>query len=71
MASWAVLERSWDVRGGFGRRLGRLLGALEAILERPVAQSDFGSIFSSILNRKGCPNGGIWRTKMEPKSNPK
>ena len=33
------------LRGGSGGRLGRVLGALGAILERPLRQSDFGSIF--------------------------
>ena len=39
---------SGGVRGGSGRpggRLGRVLGALGAILERPWRQSDFGSFF--------------------------
>ena len=46
--SWGVLGgpgehlgRSW----GSGGRLGRVLGGLGAILERPFEQSDFGSIF--------------------------
>ena len=39
------LEGSWGCPGGSGGRLGRVLGALGAILERPLRQSDFGSIF--------------------------
>ena len=40
-ASWEVLEGP----GESGGRLGRVLGGLGAILERPFEQSDFGSIF--------------------------
>ena len=39
------LGGSWGCPGGSGGRLGRVLGALGAILERPLEQSDFGSIF--------------------------
>ena len=39
------LGRSWGSPGGSGGPLGRVLGALGAILERPLEQSDFGSIF--------------------------
>ena len=39
------LGGSWGSPGGPGRRLGRVLGALGAILERPLRQSEFGSIF--------------------------
>ena len=35
----------WGSPGGSGGRLGRVLGALGAILERPWRQSDFGSFF--------------------------
>ena len=51
-ASWAsgrgpggLLGGPGALRGGSGGRLGRVLGALGAILERPLRQSDFGSIF--------------------------
>ena len=47
-ASGGVREASWGVlglSGGSGGHLGRVLGALGAILERPLRQSDFGSIF--------------------------
>ena len=39
------LGGSWGSPGGSGGRLGRVLGALGAILERPLRQSDVGSIF--------------------------
>ena len=39
------LGASWGSPGDSGGRLGRVLGALGAILERPLEQSDFGSIF--------------------------
>ena len=51
-ASWGIrggsrrpLGGSWGSPGGSGGRLGRVLGALGAILERPLRQSDFGSFF--------------------------
>ena len=40
-----LLEGPGALREGPGGRLGRLLGALEAILERPSRQSDLGSFF--------------------------
>ena len=43
--SGSRLRGSWGSPGGSGGRLGRVLGALGAILERPLRQSDFGSIF--------------------------
>ena len=51
-ASWGIrggsrrpLGGSWGSPGGSGGRLGKVLGALGAILERPLRQSDFGPIF--------------------------
>ena len=45
-------------RGHFGR----VLGGLGAILERLFEQSDFKSIFLSILNAKRVPKGShFWR----------
>ena len=43
--SGSRLRGSWGSPGRSGGRLGRVLGALGAILERPLRQSDFGSIF--------------------------
>ena len=43
-----VREASWEIlglSGESGGRLGRVLGTLGAILERPLEQSDFASIF--------------------------
>ena len=39
------LGGSWGSPGDSGEHLGRVLGALGAILERPLRQSDFGSFF--------------------------
>ena len=47
-ASWGVRESILGGPGGSwgsGGRLGRVLGGLGAILERPFEQSDFGFIF--------------------------
>ena len=52
-ASWGVLRLS----GASGGSLGRVLGALGAILERPFEQFNFGSIFLSILVAKRVPKG--------------
>ena len=60
---------------GSGGHLGRVLGALGAILERPLAQSDFGSIFGSIWSAKRVPKGRHLRrpkgAKIDPKTIPK
>ena len=43
--SGSRLRGSWGSPGRSGGRLGRVLGALGAILERPSRQSDFGLFF--------------------------
>ena len=65
------LGGSWGCPGRIRGRLGRDLGALGAILERSLAQSDFGSIFDRFWTPKGCQKGRIWGGQREPESIPK
>ena len=62
--SWGVLERSWE-------GLGEVLGGLGVILGRQFAQSNFRSIFGSILVSKRVPDGRHFGSQNGAKSHPK
>ena len=57
--------------GGFCESLGRVLGGLGAILERPSEEADFGVIIDSNLMARRVQKEGMWEGRLEPQKIPK